>query len=379
MNTRFKKIINAVISFSFIGMLLLFSIFSIIAPDEEISYSERRKLARFPEFSVYKLYNNNSEGKSYFDELEEYLLDHFVARDKFRTINSFFRLSLLGQKDIDGIYIMNNSIYKMEYKLNEKAVERAADIYLKVIDRYFKDNGATIYYTIVPDKNYYSAKAGGYLSFDYDKLFSIMNDKLENYSFIDIRNELSAEDYYRTDLHWKQENILDVADKLLFAMSEAGSATVEEYEYKIYSGFKGAYYGQAALPIEQDTLVYLTNDTLRSCIVFDYESVKYISLYAEEKLGSVDTYDVFLHGPKSIITIENPESANPKELVIFRDSFGSSIAPLLAGAYSKITLIDIRYVSSLNLGRFIEFSRGCDVLFMYNTGTLNTIGQGSIS
>jgi hypothetical protein len=88
---------------------------------------------------------------------------------------------------------------------------------------------------------------------------------------------------------------------------------------------------------------------------------------------------VFLHGPKSIITIENPESANPKELVIFRDSFGSSIAPLLAGAYSKITLIDIRYVSSLNLGRFIEFSRGCDVLFMYNTGTLNTIGQGSIS
>jgi hypothetical protein len=79
------------------------------------------------------------------------------------------------------------------------------------------------------------------------------------------------------------------------------------------------------------------------------------------------------------MTIENPNAGNDKELVIFRDSFGSSLAPLLVENYSKITLVDIRYVSSENIGRFIGFSDNCDVLFMYNTGTLNTLGQGSIS
>jgi hypothetical protein len=102
-------------------------------------------------------------------------------------------------------------------------------------------------------------------------------------------------------------------------------------------------------------------------------------MYAEDKLGGVDSYDVYLHGARSLITIENPDAENKKELVIFRDSFGSSLAPLLASSYSKITLVDIRYLNSGSIGRFIEFSENCDVLFMYNTGTLNTTGQGAIS
>ncbi len=379
MKKRFKNIINAVISFSFIGVLLLLGVLSVIIPDTEISYSERRKLARFPELSVEKLFEKDANGNGYFDSLEKYFLDQFIARDNFRTINVAARRYLFGQKDVNNIYTVNNSIFKMEYKLNEKAVERAADVYLKVIDRYFTANGANIYYTIVPDKNYYSAEAGGRLALDYDKMFSIMNGKLKDYNFIDIREELSAEDYYRTDLHWKQEKLFGVANKLLQGMGEAGNVNKDNFEYKVYDGFRGAYYGQAALPIEPDTLFYLTNEELENCKVFDYESGKYIDMYTEDKLGTVDTYDVFLNGPRSIITIENPNVAGDKELVIFRDSFGSSLAPLLTEAYSKITLVDIRYVSSANIGRFIEFSENCDVLFMYNTGTLNTLGQGSIS
>ncbi len=379
MKKRFKNIINMVISFSFIGVLLFFAISGIFMPDTEISYAERRKLADFPEFSVEKLLKKDVNGNGYFDALEEYLLDQFVARDNFRTLHVSARRYLFRQKDVNNLYTINDSIFKMEYKLNEKAVERAAEVYLKVIDRYFSNNGANIYYTIVPDKNYYSAEAGGYLLLDYDKMFSIMNGKLADYNFIDIRDELSADDYYRTDLHWKQENLFGVANKLLHAMGEAGNVNKVNFEYEAYESFKGAYYGQAALPIEPDTLVYLTNNELENCKVFDYESGKYINVYAEDKLGTVDTYDVFLHGPRSIVTIENPSCENGKELVVFRDSFGSSLAPLLTGAYSKITLVDIRYVSSANVGRFIEFSENCDVLFMYNTGTLNTLGQGSIS
>ena len=52
----------------------------------------------------------------------------------------------------------------------------------------------------------------------------------------------------------------------------------------------------------------------------------------------------FLGGSKSLISIENPNAKTDRELVMFRDSFGSSIAPLLAEDYAKITLVDIRYL-----------------------------------
>ena len=61
---------------------------------------------------------------------------------------------------------------------------------------------------------------------------------------------------------------------------------------------------------------------------------------------------------------------NDKELVVFRDSFGSSLIPLLVDEYSKITVIDIRYVQSNVLGQFVDF-HGQDTLFLYSTVVLN--------
>ena len=54
--------------------------------------------------------------------------------------------------------------------------------------------------------------------------------------------------------------------------------------------------------------------------------------------------DRLLGGSKSLITIENPNIATDQGIVIFLDSFGSSMAPFLAEADSKITLIDTRYL-----------------------------------
>ena len=79
---------------------------------------------------------------------------------------------------------------------------------------------------------------------------------------------------------------------------------------------------------------------------------------------------MFLSGATPLITIENPQSNSNKELLLFRDSFGSSLAPLLAYNYSKITLIDLRYISEKLLDEYIDF-KNQDVLFIYNTLVLN--------
>ena len=79
---------------------------------------------------------------------------------------------------------------------------------------------------------------------------------------------------------------------------------------------------------------------------------------------------MFLSGPLSLVTIENPNINTQKELIIFRDSFGSAIAPLLAQGYGKVTVIDIRYIQPMMLKNFVDFE-GADVLFLYSTMVLN--------
>lgn len=135
--------------------------------------------------------------------------------------------------------------------------------------------------------------------------------------------------------------------------------------------FYGAYYGQAALKLKPDTIVYLTNDIINNATVYDHIDKTYSKIYMEEKFTGVDSYDFFLSGAKSILTITNPEAVFDKELIIFRDSFGSSIAPLLLMSYSKVTLVDLRYIRTDMLGDYLDFSKDADVLFLYNTLILN--------
>lgn len=75
---------------------------------------------------------------------------------------------------------------------------------------------------------------------------------------------------------------------------------------------------------------------------------------------------MFLSGSLSLITIENPQATRDKKLILFRDSFGSALAPLLISGYREITLVDIRYIHPDHLGQFVDFE-GCDVLFLYST------------
>ena len=89
-----------------------------------------------------------------------------------------------------------------------------------------------------------------------------------------------------------------------------------------------------------------------------------------DKINSVDKYDIYLSGAAPILMIENPNGDATRELVVFRDSYGSSLIPLLVTGYSKVTVVDTRYISPKLLNQYIEFKEQ-DVLFMYSTLIIN--------
>ena len=94
-------------------------------------------------------------------------------------------------------------------------------------------------------------------------------------------------------------------------------------------------------------------------------------MYDLEELWGRDPYDLYLSGAAALQVIENPAETSGRELVLFRDSFGSSMAPLLVPGYSKITLVDLRYFSSTLLEQFVP-ANGQDVLFLYSPGIMNS-------
>ncbi len=352
-----EKTKNMIITIGFITILFSVFIINLFMEDKQISTSERRKLTQFPEVTMQKIANGEVT-----KNLEKYAVDQFVARDFFRGIKSFYSINIFRQKDNNNLFEKDGKIYKIEYPLKVKNIEMSANKINEICDNYLQ--GMNIYYAIIPDKNYY-LQNDEHLTMDYEELKEIMENKLD-IKYIDIWQDLSLNDYYNTDIHWRQEKLESVVNTIKRNMNLKDVGT--DYEVKSVGDFYGTYYGQLGIQVPPDEMYILTNHIIDNCTTYNYETKKKSKIY--EKSNSTDKYDIYLSGATPIISIENPEAKNKKELLLFRDSFGSSIAPLFVDNYSKITLIDIRYISSKILSEYINFNNQ-DVLFLYSSLVLN--------
>lgn len=360
MNSKTKSIISfAIIAAFFLTMVTA----CWFVPSKDYSDSERRKLTQLPKVELKTLLDG-----SFMTKFEKYTQDQFPLREQFRTLKALTSYYAFRQLDNNDIYIKNGYAAKLEYPLNDKSLAHAADRFEYVYKKYMEGKVSNVYLSIVPDKSYFLADKGGYLKMDYEKLVSVMKDKMTYAQYIDIMNTLEISDYYKTDTHWRQEKLIDTAAALAKGMGVSLSGQYRENT--LDNPFYGVYYGQAALPMPAETIKYLTSDILDNCIVTNYETMQKTTVYDMEKAYGKDPYQMFLSGSISLMTIENPNATTDKELIIFRDSFGSSITPLLVEGYAKITLVDIRYIVPDYLGRFVNFE-GSDVLFLYSTLVLN--------
>ena len=369
--SKVKNILSTVLCALFIFGL---PIWGLILPDKFLSESERRKLENFPEISM----DTISSGE-FMVNFEKYTQDHFPLRDTFRNIKALTAYYPMMQKDNNGFYNVDGYIVKMDYPMNTESIINATDKFRTIYDTFLKSKDVNIYLSIIPDKNYFAAEKG-YLSMDYDKFTETVRSQMDYAEYIDIFPTLELSDYYKTDTHWKQEEIVDTAKLLAEGMGVTLDDTYETV--KADTPFYGVYYGQAALThISADSLCYLTNDTLENCVVTDLELNQKLPVYDMSKLTSddptkvADPYEMFLSGPnRSILTITNPNATTDKELIIIRDSYANALAPLLFEGYKKITLVDIRKVPADRVGRFVPI-KGQDILFLQSTLVLNNSSE----
>ena len=354
---------DKLISITFLIFIFAFPILSLINKSE-ISYSERRTLATMPNFNW-----NTIKSKQFMQSLDNYVTDHFYNREWFRKIKASSNFYLFGHKTYNDLFKKDEHIFKLNDLSLEDAISFANKIKI-LYDKYLKELDPHL--AIIPDKLYY-LNNGEYLLPDYDTFYETLQDELPFFEFIELRDVLDLDSYYYTDPHWRQEKLFSVLEKLSLTMN----FEIADYPDLVESfpDFYGAYYGQLGLGGESEELIYLDSD-LFGKVKVNYLDSSVETIYNPDKINTIDPYEVYLNGATSYVTIENPLSNNDKELIIFRDSYASSLTPLLVASYKKITLIDLRYldISYLDSTPFIGIlnssknkDKDVDVLLLYST------------
>lgn len=355
-----NKYNSLVIIIEFFIILIGILIFTYLKKDDLVSISERRKLLQMPKLSL----STFSDG-SFQKNFEGYLQDQIVFREYFKNINFKLKNNVFKNKDINEYFIKNNMIFKLG-KTNKNNIDKTISNLNKIIDLYMKDN--RIYVSIIPDKNYY-LDDDSYLSIDEAYIENKIKTDMKA-TYIDIKDKIELNDFYNTDLHLKQECTISLVSTICNTLNN-NTIDISNYEERILGDFEGAYYYNVPEKLPKDTLKILTNKTLDNIKVYNYEKNKYEAIYNLDYFEySIDKYDIFLSGPNAIQKIENPNVKNDNKLIIFRDSFGSEIVPLMVDMYSEIIVIDLRYISPKILKEYVNFENK-DILFIYSIDVLN--------
>ncbi|MBO5126750.1 MAG: hypothetical protein J6D10_04190 [Clostridia bacterium] len=362
-----KKLTNLITISLFCAILVSFGAGAILLPDTEISKSERRYLAQFPELT----WTTVADG-AFMQNIEKYLPDQFPLREGFRSLKATFEKLTL-RLDSSDIYEYDGHLAALDYELKENLVEKAASKLNKVKDTLLTE-GHTAYLAIIPPKNYYIAQQdSSHPVMDYEHLQQIMWDSCPDFTHINLYDTLTLNDFYKTDSHWRQERLNKVVERLTQAMDvpHGGLSSYTQNYSDAMEQFHGVYVGQSALPVDAETMYYLTNDATQNAdVTYVGADIKENAVYVESKIEGVDMYDVFLGGAVPLVEIVNENASTDKKLVIFRDSYGSSIAPLLIESYRNIALVDLRYLDFTFLPELLDTS-DADFLFLYSTGILN--------
>ena len=132
MNDRIKDI---VVTISFLFVIIVILIANLIKADTE--------------FSINELLTGN-----FFEKFEKYSMDQFVRREALRSLKTNIEMKVLKKQDSNNIYEYDQKLIEQIYPLNEKSIMNITNKMNEIYQSYF-DETNEIYYTIVPDKNYF--------------------------------------------------------------------------------------------------------------------------------------------------------------------------------------------------------------------------------
>lgn len=354
---------NSIFVFSFIVLVLL----NFLQPVKEYSELENRYLQKMPELSV-----KNVVSGQYMKEMENYVNDHFFARNFFVSFKSKIEY-LIGKKENNGVYVCSDGYLIEKPPVFDKAfIQRNADSVAALYDtgRY------NVTVSVVPPayeilkenlpKNVYRdtiVKLNDFLHSRFDGTGISLVDTTEL-----LREHKDDYLYYRTDHHLTSNGSYvvyhDLADALGYTALNGDDFKISDVSRE----FMGTTYSKSLKKTEPDVITdYRPLETPRFKVKFPFEGTEADSMYFPSHLKEKDKYSYFLDGNHALTVIESPNK-NGKNLVVFKDSYAHSIVPFLANHFETIHMIDLRYYND-DMIQYLGDNDVKDILFLYSASS----------
>ncbi len=377
---------GAMISVAVILVFLL-SIFGvaglhILADDRDFSQSENRVLADMPSLTFSGIFDG-----SFMKEFETYLTDQFPLRDKLISLKTYAD-RVVGKNEENGVYIGKEGfLFDAQSSYSEDKVKEITDA---VVNFTSSKKGVKRAFLLAPNSSYiYSDKLPSYLELPSQRdqirnIYKLLKaDKSMTWVNISSLFERSVKEsdtqlYYKTDHHWttraakKVFNVLK--DKWNLTTTggayEDASAEPKYSFYTVSNSFQGTLSSTAGVHDTYDSVEICMPKNSQGTYVVNFESAtqKTSSLFFSEKLENKNHYEVFLGGnyDKVIITTV---SASGNSLLLIKDSYANCMIPMLTPYFSKIVVIDPRYLTD-SMSSIVKENDFTHVLFLYNLNTL---------
>lgn len=370
--------------------IILFAVPIVTAalPKQERSDNENRTLAKMPTLvnnsrwekadsfddyvkAVKWQYINNREGKAFKDDFEKYFCDHLAGRELWvKSSNTLSKLA--GKREINGVYTVGDQLVQTFKGYDENTVNAS----IKAMNAFaarFPD--IPMYLMLAPtSQEVFGSKIPAYTGLMSEKTFiDSVYSKMENIGTIDCLSYLSGHAneyiYYRTDHHWTSLGAFyayqAAAKSLNYSACGLNSFNIETAS----RDFRGTLYSKTLDDgITPDIMEYYYlssgEPTVKMTSRNDREVNVYDSLYVREYLDQKDKYSSYTGSNVPLLTIETSID-NGKSLLLIKDSYAHSLAPFLSKHYSKITMVDMRYIN-MGLNGLIDMDEFTEVMFMYN-------------
>lgn len=361
----FGNIISGVL---FLAALFLGAVMTFAVPKAEFSENENKYLAEFPRFSV-----SSIREKTFMSGFEDYSADHFPARSAWIGLQTRLQL-LLGQREVNGVYILKDRLLE---QVDPPAGKNVANSVL-AMNEFAERFGGVTYLMLVPTaaEIYHGMLPPGAPTLSERTTIDEVYKKVQNVTTVDAYASLSTNSeqylYYRSDHHWTSRGAYlgygALSAKMGFTPVSLDRFNVEHASHS----FRGSLYSKVIYKgVDADTVdlySYPSGAKVTGVSVFDGTNwEERDSLYCREFLDKKDQYSVFLGQNQPVVTITT-DYPGGNSLIIFKDSYAHSLAPFLALHYSKITLVDLRYLV-VPFERVVDLDGYSQALFCYNVKT----------
>ncbi len=396
-------------------ILFGYGISYLIFPSKQISETEKRKLAQFPNWnfdsylkgvwidSVDKFVNDQSpfrlQSVSFASTINQYKGFHFPEKEIIVSIKKPEKISSVKKSDVDttsaqktylddftettssSFLIINGSVFT----LNSGAPKMSRH-FAEMLNKYARElkNETRVFSCVPPLSSAFIPikKYEIYNTRNQNTLLAIRDGLSDGSIFCDVLGELNKHTdkklFYSTDHHWTAYGAYYA---YVAFCKQAGFEAVplENMNKKVKYNFLGTLYEltrDKSVEKNPDTLYYFMPNVETNAVVFregDLSHPKKSYVFCERCSGG-NSYSTFLCGDHALIKIKT-NVKNGKKAMVIKNSMGNAFSVFLISHYEELYIIDYRH-SQHNLLNLIRENKINDLIFAPSLYAANA--QGTI-